>query len=63
MTYSGEINFDGLIGPTHNYGGLSEGNFASKKHNNQTYSKQQQSDKKYWSQYNIGKSIKLIGVD
>ena len=36
MTYSGEINFDGLIGPTHNYGGLSEGNFASQKHYNQT---------------------------
>ena len=26
-----EINFDGLIGPTHNYSGLSDGNFASKK--------------------------------
>lgn len=24
-----EINFDGLIGPTHNYGGLSHGNIAS----------------------------------
>ena len=36
MTYSGEINFDGLIGPTHNYAGLSEGNFASKKHHNHT---------------------------
>ena len=24
-----EANFDGLVGPTHNYGGLSEGNFAS----------------------------------
>ena len=24
-----EINFDGLIGPTHNYAGLSEGNLAS----------------------------------
>ena len=24
-----EINFDGLIGPTHNYSGLSEGNIAS----------------------------------
>lgn len=36
MTYSGEINFDGLIGPTHNYGGLSEGNFASQKYHNQT---------------------------
>jgi succinylarginine dihydrolase len=28
MTNS-EINFDGLIGPTHNYAGLSEGNIAS----------------------------------
>ena len=27
--YQGEINFDGLIGPTHNYSGLSEGNIAS----------------------------------
>ena len=26
-----EVNFDGLIGPTHNYSGLSEGNIASKK--------------------------------
>ena len=24
-----EINFDGLVGPTHNYGGLSTGNLAS----------------------------------
>ena len=24
-----EVNFDGLIGPTHNYGGLSDGNLAS----------------------------------
>ena len=24
-----EANFDGLIGPTHNYGGLSDGNRAS----------------------------------
>lgn len=27
-----EINFDGLIGPTHNYGGLSYGNLASMHH-------------------------------
>lgn len=27
---STEINFDGLIGPSHNYGGLSHGNVASK---------------------------------
>lgn len=26
-----EANFDGLVGPTHNYGGLSEGNLASAK--------------------------------
>lgn len=26
-----EINFDGLVGPTHNYGGLSHGNLASRK--------------------------------
>ena len=24
-----EANFDGLIGPTHNYGGLAQGNLAS----------------------------------
>lgn len=27
-----EINFDGIIGPTHNYAGLSPGNIASAKH-------------------------------
>ena len=27
-----EVNFDGLIGPTHNYGGLSAGNVASMRH-------------------------------
>ena len=36
MTYSGEINFDGIIGPTHNYAGLSQGNLASQKNLNQT---------------------------
>ena len=30
-----EINFDGLIGPTHNYAGLSHGNVASELHQNQ----------------------------
>lgn len=29
---SDEINFDGLVGPTHNYAGLSEGNLASARH-------------------------------
>src|SRR5258708_24293546 len=27
-----EYNFDGLVGPTHNYGGLSPGNLASEQH-------------------------------
>src|SRR5579863_7208018 len=27
-----EMNFDGLVGPTHNYAGLSLGNIASQKH-------------------------------
>jgi succinylarginine dihydrolase len=29
-----EINFDGLVGPTHNYAGLSEGNLASARNQN-----------------------------
>lgn len=29
-----EVNFDSLVGPTHNYGGLSEGNIASIDHKN-----------------------------
>jgi succinylarginine dihydrolase len=29
-----EINFDGIIGPTHNYAGLSFGNIASMEHFN-----------------------------
>jgi succinylarginine dihydrolase len=29
MTPATEVNFDGLIGPSHNYGGLSDGNLAS----------------------------------
>lgn len=31
MTPAAEVNFDGLIGPNHNYGGLSDGNLASAK--------------------------------
>lgn len=30
-----EANFDGLVGPTHNYAGLSSGNLASQKHSAQ----------------------------
>ena len=29
MSNAFEMNFDGLVGPTHNYGGLSYGNVAS----------------------------------
>lgn len=31
MTYAQEVNFDGIVGPTHNYAGLSFGNLASMK--------------------------------
>lgn len=31
-----EANFDGLVGPSHNYGGLSEGNLASTRNEGQT---------------------------
>ena len=31
-----ELQFDGLVGPTHNYGGLSPGNVASTRHGGQT---------------------------
>src|SRR5262249_54806561 len=33
-----EYNFDGLVGPTHNYGGLSHGNIASTSHEGQASS-------------------------
>jgi succinylarginine dihydrolase len=32
MMTSHEVNFDGIVGPTHNYAGLSHGNVASQKH-------------------------------
>lgn len=34
MSDGAEINFDGLVGPTHNYAGLSEGNLASARNAN-----------------------------
>ncbi|MCH2547279.1 MAG: N-succinylarginine dihydrolase [Alphaproteobacteria bacterium] len=36
MTTAYEINFDGLVGPTHNYAGLSSGNVASSNNANST---------------------------
>ncbi len=35
MTPAWEVNFDGLVGPTHNYAGLSYGNIASQTHRHQ----------------------------
>jgi succinylarginine dihydrolase len=32
MSKASEVNFDGLVGPTHNYAGLAYGNVASMKH-------------------------------
>src|SRR5688500_15226320 len=36
-----EVNFDGLVGPTHNYAGLSYGNVASLKHKSSVSSPRQ----------------------
>ncbi|WP_432698501.1 N-succinylarginine dihydrolase [Marinobacterium sp. YM272] len=36
-----EANFDGLVGPTHNYAGLSRGNIASERHRGQASSPRQ----------------------
>jgi len=36
-----EVNFDGLVGPSHNYAGLSHGNHASKNHGGQISSPKQ----------------------
>ena len=38
MFTNAEINFDGFIGPTHNYGGLSLGNNASQDNSKQVSS-------------------------
>lgn len=38
MTEAREYNFDGIVGPTHNYAGLSLGNLASVAHKGQTSS-------------------------
>ena len=35
MSNAFEMNFDGLVGPTHNYGGLSYGNVASQSNSQQ----------------------------
>ena len=41
MTDVTEVNFDGLIGPTHNHSGLALGNLASLSHQYQTSSPKQ----------------------
>lgn len=42
-----EMNFDGLVGPTHNYGGLSYGNVASQS-NSQVVSSPRRPPSKGW---------------
>ena len=54
-----EVNFDGLVGPTHNYAGLSEGNVASvasAKNNSNPKSAALQGLKKMKSLYDLGLS-------
>ena len=53
-----EINFDGLIGPTHNYAGLAPGNLASLSHRNQT------SNPRIAAQQGLAKMqrLRLLGV-
>ncbi|TWT29911.1 N-succinylarginine dihydrolase [Blastopirellula retiformator] len=41
MTSACEVNFDGLLGPTHHFGGLSAGNLASLSHRHQVSSPRQ----------------------
>lgn len=51
------LNFDGLVGPNHNYGGLAQGNFASTGHSGQQSSPQQaalQGLEKMWLLHGLG---------
>ncbi|WP_299197566.1 N-succinylarginine dihydrolase [uncultured Amphritea sp.] len=52
-----EVNFDGLIGPSHNYAGLSPGNIASDKHKGEIASPRQaalQGLEKMWRLVQLG---------
>ncbi|MGL5006384.1 MAG: N-succinylarginine dihydrolase [Plesiomonas sp.] len=52
--HSIEVNFDGLVGPTHNYAGLSIGNVAS------TYHAQQPSNPKYAALQGLAKMRTML---
>ena len=52
-----EVNFDGLIGPSHNYAGLSPGNIASGQHKGEIASPRQaalQGLEKMWQLVQLG---------
>ena len=52
-----EVNFDGLVGPTHNYAGLAFGNVAASNHEGQTSSPKQaalQGLEKMWALHQLG---------
>ncbi|HCL72869.1 MAG TPA: succinylarginine dihydrolase, partial [Gammaproteobacteria bacterium] len=52
-----EVNFDGIVGPTHNYAGLSFGNVASSSHGGQSSSPRQaalQGLEKAWALTQMG---------
>ncbi len=52
-----EVNFDGLVGPTHNYAGLSFGNVASSVHGGKVSSPKKaalQGLEKMWALHNMG---------
>ena len=62
-----EFNFDGLIGPTHNFAGLSYGNIASTKHRKQSSSPQQAAlqglaKMKTLADQGIGQALSLIHI-
>lgn len=55
--YAFEVNFDGLVGPTHNYAGLSPGNLASEQHAGRVSSPRQaalQGLEKMWALHEMG---------
>ena len=52
-----EVNFDGIVGPTHNYAGLSFGNVASTEHGGRVSSPKQaamQGLEKAWALHEMG---------
>ena len=57
QTEAFEVNFDGIVGPTHNYAGLSFGNVASTEHGGRVSSPRQaalQGLEKAWALHEMG---------